>query len=102
MTVDEFRERIVSMKPNNFMGLNGAGAGILGTSSTGSDALMQLQRAAIEFVHLYKMNDNEEYLMASRKEVIAKIMVAHAVDAITEQQADELVAALQQLMKERK
>ena len=102
MNVADFRERIIRLRPNNAMGLNGAGAGVLGAASSGSDALMQLQRATIEFTRAYQAHDNAEELTATRKEVVAKIMVAHAFDAITEQQADELLLALQQLMKERK
>lgn len=100
MTIDDFQEKMLRIRPNNFMGLDGAAAGIVGSASSGSDAVMNLQRAAIDFARLYKTADDETSLRASSKEVMAKIMVAHTLDVLSEQQADELIDALQQLMDE--
>lgn len=102
MTVDEFQERVMRIRPNNFMALGGAAPGIIGSADSGSAAVTALQHAAITFAHHYKDNQNEAYIAAARKEVLAKTMVARTMDAITEQQADELIGALQQLMKGRK
>lgn len=98
MTVDEFRESVMRLKPNNFMALNGAGAGILGSSDSGSDAILYLQRATIEFVDKYKQGNDEE-ITAAKREVIGKVMVAMALDAITEEKADELTENLMKLTK---
>lgn len=84
------------------MALNGAAAGIIGSSDSGTDAIVQLQRATITFAEAYKKADSAEALQAAKREVIGKIMVAVALDAITEQKADELTEALMQLMKGKK
>lgn len=96
MTVDELREQIMKLRPNHFMAMNGAAPGILGTSDSGSDAIQQLQRAMIEFTDIYKSGGD---IPAAKREVIAKIMVAAAFGALSEQQADELTEALVQLTK---
>jgi predicted YcjX-like family ATPase len=98
MTIDEFREAVMSLRPNNFMALNGAASGILGSSDSGTDAILQLQRTVIEFVDRYKQGSDEE-IMNLRREVIGKIMVAMALDAITEEKADELTEAVMQITK---
>lgn len=98
MTIDEFREAVMKLKPNNFMAMNGAGAGILGSSDSGTDSIAQLQRATIEFVDRYKQGSTEE-ITAAKREVIGKVMVAMALDAITEEKADELTEALVQITK---
>jgi hypothetical protein len=96
MTVDDIREKIMSLKPNNFMAMNGAAAGMLGTTDSGSDAIRQLQRAMIDFTEIYKSGGD---IPTAKREVIGKIMVAVALDALSEQQADELTEALVQLTK---
>ena len=98
MTIDEFRSAVMSLKPNNFMAMNGAGAGILGSSDSGTDSIMQLQRATIEFVDRFKQGSADE-ISAAKREVIGKVMVAMALDAITEEKADELTEALVQITK---
>jgi hypothetical protein len=96
MTVDELREKIMGLRPNNFMAMNGAAAGILGSTDSGSDAIRQLQRAMIDFTDAYKSGGD---ILAAKREVIGKIMVAVAFDALSEKQADELTDALVQLTK---
>lgn len=102
MSVEEFREAIMQLKPGNFMALGGASAGIVGSSNGGSEAILQLQRSALEFTKVYKSASSTQALDVARRDVIAKIMVAHTVDAISEKRADELLEQLAQLMKERK
>ena len=84
------------------MALGGAASGIVGATDIGSVTVMQLQRAAIALVGYYKDNNNEECIEAAYKDVLAKIMVALTVDAISQGKADELIEGLQQLMKARK
>jgi hypothetical protein len=96
MTVDELREKIMGLRPNNFMAMNGAAAGMLGTTDSGSDSVRQLQRAMIDFTEVYKAGGDTT---AAKREVIGKIMVATALDALSEQQADELTEALVELTK---
>lgn len=98
MTIDEFRDAVMSLKPNNFMALNGAASGILGSSDSGTDSITQLQRATIEFVDRYKQGSDEE-IASAKREVIGKVMVAMALDAITEEKADELTEALVHITK---
>jgi len=100
--IDAFQEKVIRIRPNNFMALGGAAAGIIGSADSGTDAVAQLQRAALAFARVYKDNESEQYIAAARKEVLAKTMVALTLDAITEKQADDLVSDLNQLMKERK
>lgn len=102
MTVDEFREAVMALRPNDFMGLNGAGQGILGSVSSGSEAVEQLQHSAIEFARMAKRRATDEELTDARRDVTGKVMVAATVGAISETQADRLVAALHDIMKERK
>jgi len=102
ITIDEFQERVVGLRPNNFMALNGAAPGIVGASSTGAAVILELQRSVIALARLYKSGTNDEALQLARRDVLGKIMVALTVDAISEQTADELVGNLQQLMKGRK
>lgn len=101
-TIDDFQEKVVKIRPSNFMALGGAAPGILGSADSGSDSVAQLQRAVLAFGRHYKDNTNEEYILVARKEVLAKIMVALTMDAITQTQADALVEDLGQLMQERK
>ena len=84
------------------MALGGAASGIVGATDSGSATVMQLQRAAITFANYYKENNNEEHIKAAHKDVLAKIMVALTLDAISQRKADELIEGLQQLMKARK
>ena len=81
--------------------MSGAGAGIVGATDSGATAVLQLQRACIEFVRAYKTNASVEVLSTAKKEVIAKAMVAHTLDSISEGQADELIEAVQALGNER-
>lgn len=101
MTVDKFCEIVLGIRPNNLMGFNGAAAGIAGSANSASDVVQQLQRSTVKFASAYKGNDVET-VHAARRDVTAKIMVAVTVDAISENQADELIEALSQIMKERK
>ena len=98
MTIDEFRDAVMKLKPSNFMAMGGAASGILGSSDSGTDSILQLQRSTIEFVDRYKQGSEDE-IMTARREVIGKIMVAMALDAITEEKADELTEALMQITK---
>ena len=98
-TVEEFREQIIRLKPGNFMALQGSASGILGSSTTGGDTIAQLQRAAIEFTRVYQDPKLAEQLPAARKEVIAKIMIAITLDALSEKRGDELLEMLAELMK---
>jgi hypothetical protein len=98
MTIDEFREAVMRLKPNNFMALHGAASGILGSADSGTDAIVQLQRTTIEFVDRFKQGSDDE-IQSARREVIGKIMVAMTLDAITEEKADELTEALVQITK---
>ena len=100
MTIDELRDRVMQLKPANFMAMNGAASGILGSFDSGTNAVLQLQRATIEFADRYKTG-NEDETMDARREVTAKIMVALTFDAISQAEADELIEALGQLMKGR-
>lgn len=102
ITIDGFQERVIGLRPNNFMALNGAAPGIVGASSTGAEVVLELQRSVIVFTHLYKSGTDDEALQAARRDVLGKIMVALTVDAISEKAADELAENLQQLMKGRK
>lgn len=98
MTIDEFREAVMRLKPTNFMAMGGAGSGILGSSDSGSDSILQLQRSTIEFVDRFKQGSDDE-IKAGRREVIGKIMIVMALDAITEEKADELTEAIMQITK---
>lgn len=101
MTIDSFQEKVMQLKPNNFMALNGAAPGIVGSSDSGSNAVLELQRACIEFVRAYK-SGNAGAAEAARKELVAKILVAHTFNAINEGQADDLLDALHALKEERR
>lgn len=101
MTIDDFRETIVQLKPGNVMAGQGAASGMFGTVSSGGSAVADLQRAAIEFVRVYKAEDTTGELNAARRDLTAKIMVAATLDAISEAKADELMESLNELMKER-
>jgi len=101
MTIDSFQDKIMQLRPSNFMGLNGAAAGIVGAIDSGANAVLDLQRACIAFVRAYKTNNSATDVAAARKELVAKIMVAHTFDAIAESQADELLEILQTFKKER-
>lgn len=97
MTIDEFRDAIMNLKPGNFMALNGAASGIIGSSNSGADVMLELQRATIDFVHQYKTGDDVA-LEAATQELRAKLMVATTVGAITEGQSDMLTDNLMQIM----
>jgi hypothetical protein len=99
MTINELCEAVMGLRPNNFMALNGAAAGVLGSSDSGSDTISQLQRATIQFADDYLAGVPANILQVSKKEVIGKIMIAMALDAITEEKADELVEALTAITK---
>jgi len=101
-SVEEFREKIIGLKPGNFMALNGASAGIIGGSNSGGDAIMQLQRSAIEFTRIYHDPGPNEDLQQARKDVTGKIMIAVTLNALSEQRADELLDMLAELMKGKK
>lgn len=102
MTIDAFLDKVMRLTPSNFMGLNGAAAGIVGSTDSGASAILQLQRASIEFVRLYKVGGDVAALRLAKKDVVAKTMVAHTLDALSESQADELLDAVQALISERK
>lgn len=102
MTVDEFRESVMQLKPNSFMALNGAAPGIIGGPNSGLDALVDLQRATLEFTRIYKSESDANALKAARHNVSAKVMVAQTLNAISLKRADELMDSLHQLMEERK
>lgn len=85
------------LRPNNFMAMNGAAPGILGSADSGTDVVAQLQRAAVEFANQYKNGADD--LQQAKRDVIGKVMVAMTLDAITEEKADELTEAIMQLTK---
>ncbi|HET6924882.1 MAG TPA: hypothetical protein VFH39_03580 [Candidatus Saccharimonadales bacterium] len=93
---------VVSLKPGNFMGLNGAAPGIIGSTDSGGDTILQLQRAAIEFSQLYQTQGKDDELDSARRKLAGKIMVAVTLGALSERKADELMSAMSKLMKERK
>ena len=101
MTIDAFQDKVMQLRPNNFMGMGGAGAGIVGATDGGAAAMLQLHRACIDFVRAYNTGDSIDSLKAAKKELIAKIMVAHTLDTISESQADELIDAAQSLVSEK-
>ncbi len=90
----------MKLQSNTFMAMNGAAAGILGSADSGSDAIEQLKRAVVEFVGQSKAGADLARLKQSYRAVLAKIMVAQTMGSIGEELADELVATLQQIMKE--
>jgi hypothetical protein len=101
MTVDELCEEVLRLKPNSFMALNGAAAGIIGSSDSGTDTIAQLQRATLQFAQTYKDGDAEA-LATAKREVIGKVMVAMTMDAITEEKADMIAEAVVELTKGKK
>jgi hypothetical protein len=100
VNIDELCELVMELKPNNFMAMNGAAAGILGANDSGSDAIVQLQRTTLQFADCWK-NGAVEDVKAVRKELIGKAMVAVALDALPEETADEIADAATQLAKEK-
>jgi hypothetical protein len=100
MTIEELCELVMRLRPNNFMALNGAASGIVGSTDSGSDAIAQLQRATLNFADHLRTGSDEE-VQAARKEVIGKAMVAVTLDALSEDKADEIADAATQLSKEK-
>lgn len=100
MNIDEICELVMELRPNNFMAMNGAAAGILGANDSGSDAIMHLQRTTLQFADCWK-NGSLEEVKAVRKELIGKAMVAVALDALPEDTADDITEAVTQLTKEK-
>jgi hypothetical protein len=101
VTIDDFVERLMRLRPGGLLGFNGAASGILGTSNTGSDLTLQLQRKAIEFSQLYKSTPTMGALEIKARELRGLLMAAAAVGAIAQNLADELIETLQTLTKKR-
>lgn len=101
MTIDELCEAVMRLRPNNFMALNGAAAGIIGSNDSGSDAIAQLQQATLRFAQALKSDDMEQ-LEVAEKDVIGKVMVAITMDALTEQKADEIAETVVAISQGRK
>lgn len=100
MTIDAFLDKVMQIRPSNFMGLGGAGAGIVGSTDSGATAVLGLQRATIEFARQYKARDDRDALLLAKKEVVAQTMVAHTLDALSESEADEILDIVQTLVSE--
>ncbi len=100
-SIDEFLERIMSIRPNGFLGFNGASGGIVGSSNTGSDVTFRLQRSAIDFSQVYKSVGSHNEVDKKSDELRGLIMTEAAVGAIAQSRADELIQALQMLIKKR-
>ena len=100
-TIEEFREKVMDLKPGNFMSMQGGSSGILGATTGGGDAILQLQRSVIEFTKLYQHPKAEDQLQVAHNDVVGKIMLAGTLDAISEQRADDLMDMLAELMKGR-
>ena len=98
MTIDELCEMVMGLRPNNFMAMNGAAPGIIGSADSGSSVLMQLQQATLQFATHYKAGDAAQ-IEASKRDVIGKAMVAQTLDAITEEKADEITDAIVDITK---
>ena len=100
MTLDELCEMVMGLRPNHFMALNGAGAGIIGSIDSGSGALSQLQQATLQFASNYK-TDTLEQSEVAKQDVIGKAMVAQTLDAISEEKADQIADALEEIMQQK-
>ncbi|MBC7581612.1 hypothetical protein H7097_01955 [Aeromicrobium sp.] len=101
MTIEQLCEAVMRLKPNNFMSLNGAAAGMIGSSDSGTDALVQLQHATLQFAKAYQIAEPEQ-LNAAKREVIAKVMVAMTFGTITEEKADMITEAVVDMTHEKK
>lgn len=102
MNIDEFCESVMVLRPQDMRAMNGAAAGIIGSSSSGADVMERLQRETINFTRLYKSDAKRAVVETKAKELEGSIMMALTVDAINEQTGDILTTALGQLMTERK
>lgn len=98
MTVDELCEMVMGLRPNNFMALNGAAAGIIGSVDSGSGTLDELQRATLQFASQYTAGDIGQIKIA-KQDVIGRAMMARTLDAITEEKAGQIIDALEEITK---
>jgi hypothetical protein len=101
MTIDEFLERVVAIRPGGLLGFNGAASGIIGASSTGTDLTLRLQRAAIDFVGAYKSTTAAKDVEEKSQTLNGLIMTEATVGAIDQSHADELINALHTLIERR-
>lgn len=97
--IDELQEYVVNLRPQKVLGSGGAGV-MPAAASLEAQMIVQLQQATAKFAQTYR-NGSQDELQATKRDALGKIMVALAVDAISQDQADDLVEAVQALMKEK-
>jgi len=99
--LQEFVEKVMGINVD-YAGMGGASAGIIGGSSTNSGVVQELRKNTIAFASEYsKEAGDPTRLDQSAQQLKGSFLALKMINAISEERLDELVSALDSVLKAR-